>query len=156
MTDEIIESKNDFNDRINNFAAIGIIIMVLVFAFMYNVIVGVVFIIGAYYLYLKLVYKVFLIKDFIKLKYLNSEKKIPLNKIAFLQIVKHKSVITLSLSIKIKDSKKRINFSYGDKENLLKIVNYFESQNIKIIDEFNLLYRYYRIDINDKNQHRTP
>ncbi len=149
--EKIINSKADLNDKITIFILLCIFSLCTLLAFLYHLLVGLIFLSLIFYVYTKLFYKVQLTEKNIIQKYLYYEKITNLNEVSFLQIVQYRGVITFSLSIKLKENKRRINFSHGDKENLLLIIEYFKRNNLKIIDPQKLLFRYYKIDI-EKNE----
>ncbi len=122
--------------------------MVICFGLLYHLFAGILFLILAGWIYSKFVYTVIFNEHYICQKFLFKTVEIPPSKVDYLQIVNPRPTLTLSLSVKIKGSDKRINFSYGDKENLELILNYFNEYKIRIVDERGLLKYYYQIDIN--------
>jgi hypothetical protein len=142
-----IKSKPSFGDNFTDYSAIGIVLMVICFGFLYHVFAGILFLILAGWIYSKCVYSVVFNEHYICQNFLFKTVETPPSKADYLLIVNPRPTLTLSLSLKIKDSNKRINFSYGDKENLERILNYFNENKIRIVDERGLLKYYYQIDI---------
>ena len=142
----MIVSKS--NDKFQNSILWMIWGVLVFFIFKTNILVGIAIIVLTIYLYSKLVYKVIFQKGYFEIKYLKKLIIINYQDILYVQILHVRPSLGLNLSLVTNTKKKRYNFSYGDTENLILMLNYFTENKIKILDEGKLLNSYVKFEDN--------
>ena len=148
MTEQKITSKKDINDYLNDFILFLMVALVLYLSFASNIWIGLFTLTIMFYIYVNYFYKVYLFRNIIELKYLFKIKQITIDNVQYIEIVTDRNTLTLSISIKLKNAKRRINLSNGDRDNLLKILFFFSNNQCKIIDNRKLLSKY-NIELDD-------
>lgn len=142
MQKEKIKSKFDEFGLLTGATLIFIVLIIVYGGFILNGILGILLCILTIYIYSNFFYTVYLYDQTIELKYVWKKKCFTVHDIDYLETVSGPGVLTMALSFKLKSEKKRINFGFGNTENLLKILNFSSRNKIEIIDHKDLLSKY--------------